>query len=187
MAPSINILRALLADPELQDSGSIPAKAWLENRGDNVATGIVPFMGNLSIIACAQLANWFETHVAVDKKLRHYWLGHLPIAHACTLYLVALLQKNPNALNVKKFNVNDDNDCEWHGIFRRRMYLNGFGLILMLTRNVWNAWKKKCSSVRYLRELRGISNGDLMQGIIKIVGTHMQARRLCGTRGPREQ
>ena len=110
MAPSINILRALLADPELQDSGSIPAKAWLESRGDNVATGIVPFTGNLSIIARAQLANWFETHVAVDKKLRRYWLGHLPIAHACTLYLVALLQKNPSTLNVKKFNVNDDNE-----------------------------------------------------------------------------
>lgn len=81
-------------DAESQDSKFVPAKAWLESQKINVRTGLVWYMGNLPVIERAQLANWFETHIALgNKKLRYEWLGRLPIAHACTLYIAALLRQ----------------------------------------------------------------------------------------------
>jgi hypothetical protein len=54
------------------------------------------------------LGNWFEIHVAQDKSLRQRWLGLLPFAHACTLWLVALLRKHKGQL--QKFNISDDKE-----------------------------------------------------------------------------
>ena len=43
----------------------------------------------------AQIANWFETHIAIDKKIRHTWLGLLPLAHTFTLFIGSQLLENP--------------------------------------------------------------------------------------------
>jgi len=93
MSPSIEILKAVLNDPESQNSRLVPAKAWLESQKMNIRTGLVRYMGNLPVIERAQLTNWFETHVALgNKNLRLQWFGRLPIAHACTLFIVAHLR-----------------------------------------------------------------------------------------------
>jgi hypothetical protein len=105
LAPSIKILQALLTRPE--EVENIPAKTWLKNQSKNIQTAIVPFTGNLSVIERAQLGNWFDIHVALkDHGLRRHWLGLLPFAHTCTLWLVALLHRNKGEL--QKFDVNDD-------------------------------------------------------------------------------
>jgi len=97
LAPSIEILLALMTSPEEVDN--IPAKLWLESQGKNITTSIVPFTGNLSVIERAKLGNWFEVHVARnDKSLRQYWHGLLPFAHTCTLWLVALMRQNKGEL-----------------------------------------------------------------------------------------
>ena len=114
LAPSIKILQAILNDPEQVEDIRIPAKSWLKSQGKNIRTTIVPFTGNLSVIERAQLGNWFEEHVAKDKDLRRFWLSLLPFAHACTLWLVSLLQKNKGQL--QKFDINDNNqvlDAAW--------------------------------------------------------------------------
>jgi len=106
LSPSIELLQAILNDPENVEDIQIPAKTWLESQGKNVKTAIVPFTGNLSVIERAQLGNWFEVHVAKNKNRRRFWLSLLPFAHTCTLWLVALLQKNRGQL--QKFDASDD-------------------------------------------------------------------------------
>ena len=103
LAPFVEVLRSLLQDPDVVED--IPAKTWLISERKNIRTAIVPFTGNLTIIERAQLTNWFETHVAVDKSIHHFWLSLLPFAHTCTLWLAALLQKNEGVL--QKFDRTD--------------------------------------------------------------------------------
>jgi hypothetical protein len=104
LSPFIPLLRKVLQNPE--DVEDVPAKSWLESERKNIQTGIVPFTGNLSIIEQAQLTNWFEKHVAGgDKTIRRFWLGLLPFAHTCTLWLTTLLHKNEGVL--QKFDKND--------------------------------------------------------------------------------
>ena len=107
LAPSVKVLKALLMNPEELGDLYIPAKTWLESCGWNIRTVIVPFMGTLPIIERAQLGNWFEVHVAKNKDLCQHWLGLLPLAHTCMLWLVSLLCKNRSKL--QKFDINDDN------------------------------------------------------------------------------
>ena len=64
-------------------------------------------MGTLPMIERAQLGNWFEVHIAKNKDLRWHWLGLLPLAHTCMLWLVSLLCKNRSKL--QKFDIDDDN------------------------------------------------------------------------------
>jgi hypothetical protein len=98
LAPSIKILQALLTHPE--EVENVPAKTWLKDQGKNIQTAIIPFTGNLSVIECAQLGKWFDIHVALkDPGLRRHWLGLLPFAHTCTLWLVALLHRNKGVPN----------------------------------------------------------------------------------------
>jgi len=87
----------------------IPTKMWLESCSQNIRTGMVLFMGTLSIIEHAQLGNWFEVHIAKNKDLHWHcqWLGLLPLAHTCTLWLVSLLHKNRSKL--QKIDIDDDN------------------------------------------------------------------------------
>jgi hypothetical protein len=109
LAPSIQVLQKILLNPEDQDAEGIPAKKWLEGQGKNVGTGIVPFTGNLSVIERAKLGNWFEIHIATgDQSLRRHWLGLLPFAHTCTLWLVSLIHKHKGDL--QKFDTNDDKE-----------------------------------------------------------------------------
>jgi len=107
LAPSIQILRKIFLNPEDQDADAVPAKKWLESQGKDVRTGIVPFAGNLSVIERAKLGNWFEIHIAAgDKSLRRHWLGLLPFAHTCTLWLVCLIRMHKGEL--QKFDIDDD-------------------------------------------------------------------------------
>jgi hypothetical protein len=109
LASSIQDLRNVFVDPEDQDAEAIPAKKWLEMQGKNIKTGLVPFAGNLSGIERAKLGNWFEIHIAAgDKSLRRHWLGLLPFAHTCTLWLVSLIQKHKGQL--QKFNIDNDKE-----------------------------------------------------------------------------
>jgi hypothetical protein len=66
LRPSIKILQALLTHPEKVENS--PAKTWLEDQGKNIQTAIIPFTGNLSVIERAQLANWFDVHVALKES-----------------------------------------------------------------------------------------------------------------------
>ena len=63
-------------------------------------TSIVPFTGSLSITERAQVSNWFEAHIAKDKKVRRHWLGLLPLAHAYTLYIATLIRQKSMANRV---------------------------------------------------------------------------------------
>lgn len=74
-------------------SDVVPAAAWLESKNFHPQT-IIPYVGSLSVIEQAQIANWFEVQVAKgNKTLRQLWIGYLPIAHAHTLYIVHQLLK----------------------------------------------------------------------------------------------
>ncbi|KAF8956009.1 hypothetical protein BDZ97DRAFT_1764147 [Flammula alnicola] len=88
LLPSLDMLKKVLKKPENLDNRDIPAKAWLEDQKKSLTETIVPFVGGLSIAERAKIANWFEVRVCEgDKKLRQYWLGFLPIAHAHTIFL----------------------------------------------------------------------------------------------------
>lgn len=57
---------------------------------------LVPFVGSLSVLQRAQIANWFDVHITLmDKNLRLSWLGRLPIAHAYTIYIAHSLTSDP--------------------------------------------------------------------------------------------
>ena len=56
----------------------------------------IPFVGTLSVVERAQIANWFEKWVSGNKKLRIKWLGLLPIAHAHTLFITYRMTKDPD-------------------------------------------------------------------------------------------
>jgi hypothetical protein len=93
LQPHIKSLRRLLHSAKAADVRLVPAKGWLDKR-DPQRT-LIPCVGNLSVTNRARIANWFETHVAVDKKLRNNWLGLLPLAHAFTLFIASQLISNP--------------------------------------------------------------------------------------------
>ncbi|KAF9529541.1 hypothetical protein CPB83DRAFT_882745 [Crepidotus variabilis] len=67
--PHIKVLRTLLTSPEIQKSGIVPAKAWLERQKENIRTAIVPLVGDLSVSQRAKIAHWFDQKVAEDKKI----------------------------------------------------------------------------------------------------------------------
>jgi hypothetical protein len=85
LQPYVDSLRELLCNPELVDIRSVPAMQWLGKR-DPLRT-LIPCTGNLSVVDRVRIANWFETHVAINKKLRNMWLGLLPLAHTFTLFI----------------------------------------------------------------------------------------------------
>jgi hypothetical protein len=93
LQPYVESLRELLRNPELADVRSVPAMEWLGKR-DPLRT-LIPYTGNLSVVDQARIANWFETHIAIDKKLRNTWLGLLPLAHTFTLFIGSQLLENP--------------------------------------------------------------------------------------------
>jgi len=73
--------------PPDEDPGEyVPAKAWLEAQGKDV-DDIIPYVGTLSVIERAQIANWFETHVSLKKEARVLWMTRLPFAHAHTIFI----------------------------------------------------------------------------------------------------
>ncbi|PPQ76027.1 hypothetical protein CVT24_006700 [Panaeolus cyanescens] len=82
---------------EINDS-EVPAKKWLESTNQSLCDSIVPFVGHLSLVERAQIANWFDQHItAGDPKLRLSWLARLPIAHAYTIYIAHRLKTiNPD-------------------------------------------------------------------------------------------
>lgn len=92
LQPHVDSLCELLQNPELANVHSIPAMEWLGKR-DPLRT-LIPYTGNLSVVDRARIANWFETHIAIDKKLRNTWLGLLPLAHTFTLFIGSQLLEN---------------------------------------------------------------------------------------------
>ncbi|KAF4618842.1 hypothetical protein D9613_009694 [Agrocybe pediades] len=88
MAMFTPLLKQLLTDPHGAKATEVPAKRWLEDEKKDVKRGIVPFVGTLTILERAQLANWFEREVMDgDVTRRHEWTALLTIAHAHTLYI----------------------------------------------------------------------------------------------------
>ncbi|KDR71496.1 hypothetical protein GALMADRAFT_74923, partial [Galerina marginata CBS 339.88] len=74
----------------------IPAKLWLEGTKNTLHSTLVPYVGSLSVLDRARIANWFDVHITLkDKELRLSWLGYLPIAHAYTLYIAHSLNSDP--------------------------------------------------------------------------------------------
>jgi len=109
LVPSIKVLHNVLLNPKNQDAEAVLAKKWLESQGKDVRTGIVPFAGNLLVIEHAKLGNWFERHIAAgDPSLRQHWLGLLPFAHTCTLWLASLIRKHTGEL--QKFNIESNKE-----------------------------------------------------------------------------
>jgi hypothetical protein len=101
LQPHIKSLQDLLVNPKVADTRLVPAKGWLGKR-DPLRT-LIPCVGNLSVEDRARIANWFETHVAIDKTLRNHWLGLLPLAHTHTLFIASqLISKPPQKTNIKE-------------------------------------------------------------------------------------
>ena len=64
---------------------------------------LIPCTGSLSVTDRARIANWFETHIAIDKKLRNTWLGLLPLAHTFTLFIgFQLVEKPPRKIDITR-------------------------------------------------------------------------------------
>jgi hypothetical protein len=112
LQPYVDSLRELLCNPELVDIRSVPAMQWLGKR-DPLRT-LIPCTGNLSVVDRARIANWFETHVAIDKKLRNMWLGLLPLAHTFTLFIGSqLLKKPPRKTDIAKLSCQELLEMAW--------------------------------------------------------------------------
>ncbi|KAF5379487.1 hypothetical protein D9615_006638 [Tricholomella constricta] len=95
LTPAKAVLADLLKKPDGVPSAGVPAKEWIKAQKKSLARALVPYVGSLSIIERAQVANWFEVHVSTDKKIRHKWLGLLPIAHAYTVFISSRLKAEP--------------------------------------------------------------------------------------------
>ena len=85
--PLIRLLTAPHSTHVEVSHNAIPAKKWLADNAKPLEKTLVPFVGTLSVVERAQIANWFETWVSRNKQLRIKWLGLLPIAHAHTLFI----------------------------------------------------------------------------------------------------
>ncbi|KAF8066482.1 hypothetical protein FPV67DRAFT_1626399 [Lyophyllum atratum] len=94
-----DILRKLLDAPATVPSSKVPVKAYIDSAKKNPSTTLIPYVGSLSIIERAQVANWFEKNISHDKKRRHEWLGRLAIAHAHTLLIASRLEHEPKFEN----------------------------------------------------------------------------------------
>ncbi|KAF9035774.1 hypothetical protein BJ165DRAFT_1409161 [Panaeolus papilionaceus] len=73
---------------------------------------VVPYVGHLSLVERAQIANWFDKHItAGDPKLRLSWLGLLPLTHAFTVYIANALVGF--TLDLASKNLRDLMDQSW--------------------------------------------------------------------------
>ena len=119
LEPHIGILHRLLTAPNSSSleisSRVIPAKKWLEDNGKELEKTLVPYVGTLSIIERAQIANWFEAHISQNKKIRVNWLGFLPIAHAHTIFIAYRMMQDssPNCPILKTQNEQDILQKAW--------------------------------------------------------------------------
>ncbi|TFK32445.1 hypothetical protein BDQ12DRAFT_773402 [Crucibulum laeve] len=97
LSPHRLVLKKLLTPDSIdKPEQAIPAKKFLKKAKKSPTTTKIPYVGSLSVIERAQISNWFEHHIMDNnKKLRRFWLGLLPIAHAHTIYISAHLQPNP--------------------------------------------------------------------------------------------
>ncbi|KAF4620872.1 hypothetical protein D9613_000021 [Agrocybe pediades] len=95
LSSSKKTLEALFKNPGGVDSKLVPSKDWLESKKKDIKTTVVPYVGSLSLMDRARIANWFEVHISKDKKKRHLWLTLLPIAHAHTLFILYRLKHHP--------------------------------------------------------------------------------------------
>ena len=114
LQPYVDSLRELLRNPKLADVRNVPAMEWLGKR-DPLRT-VIPWTGNLSVDDRAKIANWFETHIAIDKKLRNKWLGLLPLAHTFTLFIGSQLlqvEKPPQKTDVAKLSHQERMEMAW--------------------------------------------------------------------------
>jgi hypothetical protein len=93
LSPSISTLKTLWMAPETVEDSNIPAKKWLEDRNENLRKTLIPYTGNLNIRERGEIANWYETHISKDTRLRGEWMGSLPTAHATTLFIAYHLSK----------------------------------------------------------------------------------------------
>lgn len=104
LIPAQSILRQLLDAPYTVDSKEVPAKGWLEEMTKkskkDISKEIVPYVGSLSLTVRAQISNWFDINISKDEKIRHKWIALLPIAHAHTVYITALLRANPQNMKL---------------------------------------------------------------------------------------
>ena len=94
LTPARQILCNILTSPNEDPGEYVPAKAWLEAQGKDVDE-IIPYVGTLSVIERAQIANWFETHVGLTKEARVLWMTRLPIAHVHTIFIAFRIHKDP--------------------------------------------------------------------------------------------
>lgn len=93
LAPTKDVLKKLLVNPDKTGRRNIPAKTWLQEREKSLTNTLVPFASRLTIIERAMIANWFEIKICGgDQTLRKDWIGRLPIAHAHTVYLAHKLK-----------------------------------------------------------------------------------------------
>ncbi|KAF5384204.1 hypothetical protein D9615_003104 [Tricholomella constricta] len=95
LTPAKAVLADLLRTPDRVPSAAVPAKEWIKTQKKRLSKALVPYVGSLSIVERAQVANWFEVHVSTDKKIRRNWLGLLPVAHAYTVFISSRLKAEP--------------------------------------------------------------------------------------------
>ena len=66
LAPYSDVLNQLLSDPETVDTTKVPVKHWLASKHKSLEKTIIPYVGNLSLMDRARIANWFEVHISKD-------------------------------------------------------------------------------------------------------------------------
>ena len=174
LQPHIDSLRELLQNPELANVHSIPAMEWLGKR-DPLRT-LIPCTGNLSVVDRARIANWFETHIAIDKKLQNTWLGLLPLAHTFTLFIGSQLLENPSRkTDIAKLSHQELLEMAWE------IQVRGDEKLLWQEVDVEReCLEKRCLSVPKQQELQENTSGVWMQVTIKMPGIHTTAFHIIG-------
>ncbi|KAF9548618.1 hypothetical protein CPC08DRAFT_648380 [Agrocybe pediades] len=104
LMPFIDDLRSLYNHQldRFPDDRFIPALKWLRSTGKPLWTTPIP-AGSIPVTEQAQIMScWFKSRISKNPDHRSQWIGKLPLGHAFTLYMVALMAYIPNFNNISE-------------------------------------------------------------------------------------
>ncbi|KAG1896367.1 uncharacterized protein F5891DRAFT_958746, partial [Suillus fuscotomentosus] len=101
LAPHSQLLTNIFEQPDpAKMRNAVPVLGYLadlsEKTGRKQTT--VPYCGDLSLIDCAQIANWVYHHIPGASKQIVNWLNCATYAHACTIVSLPTLEEEANAI-----------------------------------------------------------------------------------------
>ena len=117
---SEDVLKQVLDSPEDVDSAEIPVKAWIdEYQDDDYLHALIPYTGNLTVIECAQISNWFEEKIALgDQKICYKWIGSLSIVHTFTIFIVSHIPETASLYYVEGTKLATAWDLQLNGVIK---------------------------------------------------------------------